>query len=268
MQQSELFFGKCKATNVNITPFKAIIVSVFKYMLSINRIIFRNTFPQTVGLFLLTYRCPRNIVSYSSITSMQKNNASVKKYRLQQEGEGGILVLQQGDLTKWHGDAVVNAANQRMLGGGGVDGAIHRAAGPQLLKACEQVPEVQPNIRCPTGEARITEGFNLPAKFVIHTVGPVYSNRNPEISKEKLLAAYTNSLKLANEKGLQTIAFPAISCGVFHYPVPDAAQVAITVCKENFGNLKEIHFVLFGNDTYDPFVQVADENLQIIQEEQ
>jgi len=132
----------------------------------------------------------------------------------------------RGDITRLAVDAIVNAANERMLGGGGVDGAIHRAAGPELLAACRAVPEVRPGVRCPTGEARITPGFDLPAPWVIHTVGPVW--RGGEQGEAKLLAAcYRNSLLLAQAKGLKSIAFPAISCGVYGYPIDEAAQIAV-----------------------------------------
>ena len=132
----------------------------------------------------------------------------------------------QGDITTLEVDAIVNAANQRMLGGGGVDGAIHRAAGPELYEACLAVPEVRPGVRCPTGEARITPGFRLPAKFVIHTVGPVY--RDGRHGESGLLAAcYRNSLVLAAKHGCTSIAFPCISTGVYGYPIEDAAKIAV-----------------------------------------
>ena len=131
-----------------------------------------------------------------------------------------------GDITTLAVDAIVNAANQRMLGGGGVDGAIHRAAGPELYEACLKVPEVRPGVRCPTGEARITSGFRLPAKFVIHTVGPVY--RDGRHGEPELLAAcYRNSLALAAENACRSIAFPCISTGVYGYPIEDAARIAV-----------------------------------------
>ena len=132
----------------------------------------------------------------------------------------------QGDITTLAVDAIVNAANQRMLGGGGVDGAIHRAAGPELYEACLKVSEVRPGVRCPTGEARITPGFRLPAKFVIHTVGPVY--RDGRHGEPELLAAcYRNSLALAAENACRSIAFPCISTGVYGYPIEDAAKIAV-----------------------------------------
>ena len=137
-----------------------------------------------------------------------------------------MIRIVQGDITTLAVDAIVNAANQRMLGGGGVDGAIHRAADPELYNACLAVPEVRPGVRCPTGEARITPGFRLPAKFVIHTVGPVYCDgRHGE--PELLAACYRNSLALAAEHACRCIAFPCISTGVYGYPIEDAAKIAV-----------------------------------------
>ena len=132
----------------------------------------------------------------------------------------------QGDITTLAVDAIVNAANQAMLGGGGVDGAIHRAAGRELYEACLKVPEVRPGVRCPTGEARITPGFNLSAKFVIHTVGPVYRD-GLHGEPEKLAACYRNSFALAAANGCRSIAFPCISTGVYGYPKEEAAQIAV-----------------------------------------
>ena len=137
-----------------------------------------------------------------------------------------MIRIVQGDITTLAVDAIVNAANQRMLGRGGVDGAIHRAAGPELYEACFAVPEVRPGVRCPTGEARITPGFRLPAKFVIHTVGPVYHDgRHGEPGL--LAACYRNALALAAEHACRSIAFPCISTGVYGYPIEDAAKIAI-----------------------------------------
>ena len=136
------------------------------------------------------------------------------------------ITVERGDITAMTVDAIVNAANERMLGGGGVDGAIHRAAGPELLEACRQVPEVRPGVRCPTGAARITPGFRLPARFVIHTAGPVWQGGGA--NEDALLAScYRNSLALAAEHGVRTIAFPAISCGVYHVPPDRAAAIAV-----------------------------------------
>jgi len=154
----------------------------------------------------------------------------------------------QGDLTREAVDAIVNAANQKLLGGGGVDGAIHRAAGPALLEACRAIPEVQPGVRCPAGEARITAGFELPARHVIHTVGPVYAGRPRDA--ELLAAAFRSSLGLAVAHGLRTIAFPAISCGVYGYPVGDAAAIAAEVVRERAWGLERIRFVLFSDEVF------------------
>ena len=144
-----------------------------------------------------------------------------------------MVKIIKGDITTLAVDAIVNAANQVMLGGGGVDGAIHRAAGHELYEACLKVPEVRPGIRCPTGEARITPGFKLPAKFVIHTVGPVYRD-GQHGEPEKLAACYRNSLALAAENGCKSIAFPCISTGVYGYPIEDAAKIAVREVREFF----------------------------------
>jgi O-acetyl-ADP-ribose deacetylase len=157
-----------------------------------------------------------------------------------------VTVL-QADITTLDVDAIVNAANEWMLGGGGVDGAIHRAAGPELLEACRRVPEARPGVRCPTGEARITPGFRLPARFVIHTVGPVW--RGGELGEPRLLeSCYRSSLALAAEHGLRSVAFPAISCGVFRYPVDQACALSVrtieAVLKEG-AKLERILLVAF-----------------------
>jgi len=157
----------------------------------------------------------------------------------------GVRIL-RGDLTMETADAIVNAANQKMLGGGGVDGAIHRAAGPALLKACQAIPEVRPGVRCPTGDARITPGFELSARYVIHTVGPVYSGTGRDA--ELLASAFRSSIELAINHSLRSIAFPAISCGVYGYPMQDAAAISAKVVGEHAWNLDEIRFVLFSED--------------------
>ena len=142
-----------------------------------------------------------------------------------------MIKIIQGDITTLAVDAIVNAANEMMLGGGGVDGAIHRAAGKELFEACLKVPEVRPGVRCPTGEARITPGFKLPAKFVIHTVGPVYRD-GQHGEPEKLAACYRNALALAAENGCKSIAFPCISTGVYGYPIEAAAKIAVREVRE------------------------------------
>lgn len=165
------------------------------------------------------------------------------------------LVIQGGDLTRAKVDAIVNAANERMLGGGGLDGAIHRAAGKALLKACHDVPEVRPGVRYPTGEARLTPGFGLPARHVIHTVGPVY--QSADVSAPLLEAAYRSSLLLANEHGLESVAFPAISCGIFGYPADEAAAISLETCRVHAGALNHVRFVLFGDAMYQVWVKAA-----------
>jgi len=174
-----------------------------------------------------------------------------------------LLVLSQGDITTWSGDALVNAANERMLGGGGVDGAIHRAAGPKLMDACKQIPEVEPGVRCPTGQARITRGGRLQAKYVIHTVGPEYED--DETSAPLLAAAYKSCLELATKQKLENIAFPAISTGVYGYPVKEAAEVSLTTIKDHVGtSLKYVEFVLHPEEIFKTFVEVADTVLEPI----
>jgi len=132
----------------------------------------------------------------------------------------------EADITTLPADAVVNAANESLLGGGGVDGAIHRAAGPQLLEACRALAQVRPGVRCPTGEARITPGFSLPARFVIHTVGPVWRGGTHGEALQ-LANCYRASLQLALDNAVDRIAFPAISCGVYGYPVEAACTIAV-----------------------------------------
>jgi O-acetyl-ADP-ribose deacetylase (regulator of RNase III) len=136
------------------------------------------------------------------------------------------IEIVEGDITLLRVDAIVNAANATLLGGGGVDGAIHRAAGPELLAACRALPQVRPNVRCPTGEARLTPGFRLAAKFVIHTVGPVWQGGSAG-EADLLAGCYKRSLHLAHEHGLRSIAFPAISCGIYGYPVDLAVPIAL-----------------------------------------
>jgi O-acetyl-ADP-ribose deacetylase len=157
----------------------------------------------------------------------------------------------QGDITKLNVDAIVNAANTTLLGGGGVDGAIHRAAGTELLAECRTLGG------CRAGEAKITRGYRLPARFVIHTVGPIWrggKHREPET----LANCYRNSLHLAVENGIETIAFPAISCGAYGYPIPEAAQIAVKTTRDFLttqNRIDKVVFVLWGEDIYDTYRQ-------------
>ena len=153
------------------------------------------------------------------------------------------LKIQRGDLTQFQVDAIVNAANELMLGGGGVDGAIHAAAGPALLEACRVVPEVRSGVRCPTGEARITPGFDLPARYVIHAVGPIW--RGGSSGESELLAGcYRASLSLAEQHSLQSIAFPAISCGVFRFPVRQASTIAVREIRHHLARAQSLTTVI------------------------
>jgi O-acetyl-ADP-ribose deacetylase (regulator of RNase III) len=158
----------------------------------------------------------------------------------------GRIELVEGDITRQAVDAIVNAANQSLLGGGGVDGAIHRAAGPQLLQECQALGG------CSTGEAKITAGYRLPAKFVIHAVGPVYRDgRHGE--PDLLRSCYLVSLRLAEEKGCRTVACPAISCGVYGYPMAAAAHIALIAAAEwlsEHSRPERVRFVLFGQQAH------------------
>lgn len=160
------------------------------------------------------------------------------------------LEVVQGDITKLNVDAIVNAANRSLLGGGGVDGAIHRAAGPELLRACI------PFGGCETGEARITPGFKLPAKFVIHTPGPIY-NDSKHGEPDLLKSCYVNSMKLAEENGCGSVAFPAISTGVYGYPWKAATEIAVqTILEFPCRNVKKVIFCCFDRTMLDIYEEV------------
>jgi len=163
---------------------------------------------------------------------------------------GGIFVV-RGDITEQRVDAIVNAANTTLLGGGGVDGAIHLAAGPDLLSECRAIGG------CRTGDAVITRGYRLPAGYVIHTVGPIWQGGNAG-EAELLADCYINSLKLASEHGVRTLAFPSISTGAYGYPVSQAAQIAIRAVTDYLQtdpSIDEVRFVCFDEHTFDAYEQ-------------
>lgn len=171
--------------------------------------------------------------------------------------DDGFVELVLGDITRQHVDAIVNAANSSLLGGGGVDGAIHRVAGPELLEACRKIGG------CPPGEARITPGFRLPARYVIHTVGPIW--RGGEHGEDGILAScYRNSLVLAGKDNLRSIAFPSISTGAYGFPVGRAARIAVGVLRDApaiWPTLETIRLVCIGRDTYAAYARVIEEQL-------
>jgi len=159
------------------------------------------------------------------------------------------IAILRGDITKLEVDAIVNAANATLLGGGGVDGAIHRAAGPDLLAECRRLGGCQP------GEAKLTRGHRLPARFVIHTVGPVWrGGKRGEV--DTLANCYRNSLKLAVENEIRTVAFPAISCGAYGYPIKEAAHIAVKTTGEFLATtdvIEKVIFVLWSEDVYEAY---------------
>ena len=162
------------------------------------------------------------------------------------------IALAQGDITRFPADAIVNAANNTLLGGGGVDGAIHRAGGPAILEECRGLGG------CDTGEAKATTAGRLPARYVVHTVGPVW--RGGESREDELLAAcHRNSLELAARLGCKTIAFPAISTGAYGFPVERAARIALATVAESLGDLERVTFVLFDGPTRDVFAAALEQ---------
>jgi len=161
----------------------------------------------------------------------------------------GKIDIVRGDITKLEVDAIVNAANTTLRGGGGVDGAIHSAAGPELLAECRTLGGCEP------GEAKITRGYRLPARFVIHTVGPIWKG-GKHGEPETLANCYRNSSELAAENGIKTIAFPAISCGAYGYPIQEAAHIALKTTREFLATtdkIDEVIFVLWGEEIYETY---------------
>ncbi|MES9523201.1 O-acetyl-ADP-ribose deacetylase [Streptomyces capoamus] len=163
------------------------------------------------------------------------------------------LTLVRGDITRQHADALVNAANSSLLGGGGVDGAIHRRGGPAVLAECRALRASRYGKGLPTGQAVATTAGELPARWVIHTVGPVYS---PDEDRSDLLAScYRESLRVADELGARTVAFPAISTGVYRWPMDDAARIAVDTVRSTATAVAEVRFVLFDERAYDAFAR-------------
>lgn len=163
------------------------------------------------------------------------------------------LSVVRGDITTQEVDAVVNAANSSLLGGGGVDGAIHRRGGPEILAACRELRATRFPDGLPTGEAVATTAGRLPARWVIHAVGPVYSRR--EDRSALLASAYRNALRVADELGARSVAFPAISAGIYGWPVDDATRIAVrTVCATPTSSVEEVRFVAFTDEVYDGFM--------------
>jgi O-acetyl-ADP-ribose deacetylase len=167
------------------------------------------------------------------------------------------ITLARGDITEQHVDAVVNAANSSLLGGGGVDGAIHRKGGPAILEACKEVRRTRFPDGLPTGRAVATTAGELPSRWVIHTVGPVYDRVD---EPARLLAAcHAEALHVADELGAKTVAFPAISTGVFGYPLEEAASVAVDAVRDARTSVDEVRFVLFDDEAFDAFHRALDE---------
>jgi O-acetyl-ADP-ribose deacetylase (regulator of RNase III) len=169
----------------------------------------------------------------------------------------GRVVVKVGDITKEDADAIVNAANSSLMGGGGVDGAIHRAGGPEILQECREIRRTQYPDGLPTGQAVMTTAGKMAAKHVIHTVGPVYGRGGKE-KAEQLAACYRNSLSLAVEKGLKTVAFPAISTGVYGYPLDEAANVSSQAVEQFLkanASIQEVRLVFFGSKDAEIFLK-------------
>lgn len=165
------------------------------------------------------------------------------------------ITLVQGDITEQQADAVVNAANSSLMGGGGVDGAIHRRGGAAILAECRRVRQEHYPDGLPTGEAVSTTAGDLPARWVVHTVGPVYAKS--EDRSRSLASCYASSLRVADDLGARTVAFPALSAGVYGWPIDDAARIAVTTVREARTRVEEVRFVLFSGDDYAAFERAA-----------
>lgn len=167
------------------------------------------------------------------------------------------ITLVQGDITEQDVDAVVNAANSTLMGGGGVDGAIHRRGGPEILEECAALRATDWPEGLPTGQAALTTAGKLSASHVIHVVGPVYAKS--EDRSQLLASCYREALRIADEVGARTVAFPAVSAGIYGWPMDDAARIAVTTVRDTPSSVEEVRFVLFGQSAYDAFAAAAQE---------
>lgn len=242
------------------------------------------------GLILLglVFGCSEDAVEASnSSEAPEKGNAEIVKEKVEEEvvkekeiskKEGTLpeemkkvtkiidrFGIIQGDITEVKVDAIVNAANKSLLGGGGVDGAIHKAAGPELKEECGKIKADSKGDRCQTGEAKITGGYRLPATYVVHTVGPIWSEGAPEQEKQKqrrlLASCYRSSLELALENKCKTVAFPSISTGIYHYPLEEASGIAVREIKdflEKHSEMEGVYMVCFDEKTFDAYVGAAE----------
>ncbi len=169
---------------------------------------------------------------------------------------GARITLVRGDITTQEVDAIVNAANSKLLGGGGVDGAIHRAGGPEILAECRELRATTLPDGLPTGQAVATTAGKLPARHVIHTVGPVYAKTKDR--SDLLASAYRESLRVADEVGATTVAFPAVSAGIYGWPMDDAARIAVETVASTPTDVTEARFVLFGDEAFDAFTHAVE----------
>ena len=180
-------------------------------------------------------------------------NETIRSYKI---GEKTIHVL-WGDITKLEVDAIVNAANSTLLGGGGVDGAIHRKAGRELLEECKTL------CGCNTGDAKVTKGYNLPVKHIIHTMGPIWDDNAGVVEKDfksgQLSSCYEKCLVIANNLGLSSVAFPCISTGIYHFPKEDACKIAIKSVSDNIGNISDVVFCCYESVDYTIYCRTLDE---------